>query len=165
MAQILEVILGVIRQLLDKTPPAPEKIVSVGSTKLIREFEGLELKAYKCPAGVLTIGYGHTKAVTAGMVITESKAEELLREDLKWVEETINSKVVVGLTQNQYDALASFIYNVGSGAFAKSTLLRKLNAEDFVGASAEFKRWNKAGGKVLKGLVRRRKAEQELFDE
>ena len=164
MAQILEVILQVIRQLLNKTLTTPEKIVSVGSTKLIREFEGLELKAYKCPAGVLTIGYGHTKAVTAGMVITESKAEKLLREDLKWVEEAINSKVVVNLTQNQYDALASFIYNVGAGAFAKSTLLRKLNAEDYGGASAEFKRWNKGGGKVLKGLVRRRKAEQELFD-
>jgi len=165
MAQVLEVILEIIRQLLNKEPPAPEKITSVGSTRLIREFEGLELKAYKCPAGVLTIGYGHTKEVAAGMVITEGKAEALLREDLVWVEEAINTKVVVPLTQNQYDALASFIYNVGAGAFTKSTLLRKLNAEDYSGASAEFKRWNKASGKVLRGLVRRRKAEQELFDE
>jgi len=165
MVQVLELILGILRQLLNGKPLPPEKITSVGRTELIRAFEGLELKAYKCPAGVLTIGYGHTKTVTAGMVITEEEAEALLREDLLWVEETINNKVTVPLTQSQYDALASFIYNVGSGAFTKSTLLRKLNTGDYVGASAEFKRWNKADGRVLKGLVRRRKAEQELFDE
>ncbi len=165
MVQVLELVLGILRQLLNGKPLPPEKITSVGRTELIRAFEGLELKAYKCPAGVLTIGYGHTKTVTAGMVITEEEAEALLREDLLWVEETINNKVTTPLTQSQYDALASFIYNVGSGAFTKSTLLRKLNTGDYVGASAEFKRWNKADGRVLKGLVRRRKAEQELFDE
>lgn len=165
MVQVIELVLGILRQLLNGKPLPPEKITSVGRTELIRAFEGLELKAYKCPAGVLTIGYGHTKTVTAGMVITEEEAEALLREDLLWVEETINNKVTVPLTQSQYDALASFIYNVGSGAFTKSTLLRKLNTGDYVGASAEFKRWNKADGRVLKGLVRRRKAEQELFDE
>lgn len=164
MAQIVEVILEVIRQLLNKNT-ASKKVDAIDSTEVLRRFEGLELKAYKCPAGVMTIGYGHTKTAKAGMVITEAEAEALLREDLAWVEDTINTKVTVPLTQNQYDAVGSLIYNIGAAAFSRSTLLKKLNKGDYVGASAEFKRWNRAAGKVLKGLTRRRKAEQELFDE
>lgn len=150
----------------EQAPKAPTstKVNRVQNTSVIRHFEGCELTAYKCPAGVLTIGYGHTKTVTKGMVITKHRAEDLLRQDLEWCERAINTNVTVPLTQNQYDALASFIYNVGAGAFKKSTLLRKLNAGDYAGASAQFPRWNKGGGRVLRGLTRRRQAERELFD-
>tara|TARA_R110000868_G_scaffold411155_1_gene702015 strand:+ start:614 stop:1147 length:534 start_codon:yes stop_codon:yes gene_type:complete len=136
----------------------------VSDTTLIREFEGLRLEAYRDIVGVFTIGYGHTKTAKLGMKITERGAEELLITDLKWVEETINKNVKFKLTQNQYDALASFIYNVGGTAFVKSTMLKKLNASDYDGASKEFRRWNKAGGQVINGLVRRRRAEQKMFN-
>jgi GH24 family phage-related lysozyme (muramidase) len=147
-----------------ETPkPAPGPVRGVSDLSLIKEFEGLRLEAYLCPAKVWTIGYGHTKTAKPGMRITEGGAEALLRHDLEWVESTINKHVKVPLTQNQYDALASFIYNVGAGAFRKSTLLRLLNQGDYDGAAGQFQRWNKAGGQVLKGLTRRRKAEAEKF--
>lgn len=181
MNQFIQAILAVLKGLLSSLPTPTQstaetavkkpslgvsgKISSVGSTKLIREFEGLELTAYTDIVGVWTIGYGHTKTAERGMVITQKGAEALLRHDLDWVEKAINKGVKTPLTQNQYDALASLIYNVGATAFSKSTILRRLNAEDYVGASSEFKRWNKAGGRVVNGLTRRRKAEQELFDE
>ena len=151
-----------------KAPPGRPTSVSgtpksVSDLSLIKEFEGLRLEAYLCPAKVWTIGYGHTKTAKPGMRITEGGAEALLRHDLEWVESTINKNVKVPLTQNQYDALASFIYNVGAGAFRKSTLLRLLNQGDYDGAAGQFQRWNKAGGKVLRGLTRRRQAEAEKF--
>ena len=135
---------------------------------LIKEFEGCRLTAYKCPAGVWTIGYGHTgtvdgKAVISGMTITAVKATELLKKDLASFEAAVNSYVTVPITQNMFDALVSFTFNCGSGALKTSTLLKKLNAKDYNGAAAEFPKWNKAGGVVLNGLVRRRKREQELF--
>jgi lysozyme len=144
-----------------KAPPG--RPTGVYDLSLIKEFEGLRLEAYLCPAKVWTIGYGHTKTAKPGMRITEGGAEALLRHDLEWVESTINKNVKVPLTQNQYDALASFIYNVGAGAFRKSTLLRLLNQGDYTGAAGQFQRWNKAGGKVLRGLTRRRQAEAEKF--
>ena len=131
--------------------------------ELIKGFEGLELKSYLCPAGVWTVGYGHTITAHKGMVVTEGVAEELLRQDLGWVEFTVNNSVTVPLTNPQYDALCSFVYNVGATAFNKSTLLRLLNEGDYDGAYWQFSRWNKGGGKVLKGLVRRREAERTLF--
>lgn len=135
---------------------------------LIKEFEGCRLTAYKCPAGVWTIGYGHTgtvdgKAVSSGMTITAAKATELLKADLSKYEAAVNSYVTVPINQNIFDALVSFSFNVGSNALKSSTLLKKLNSKDYNGAAAEFPKWNKAGGTVLNGLVRRRKAEQELF--
>ena len=138
------------------------KIGKQGLT-LIKEFEGLRLKAYLCPAKVWTIGYGHTDTAKKDMVITERQAERLLKGDLGWVEATIANSVVVPLTQQQYDALCSFIYNVGSGAFRRSTLLELLNAGHYVAAEDQFKRWNKASGKTLSGLTRRREAERALF--
>jgi len=130
---------------------------------LIKSFEGLQLGAYKCPAGVWTIGYGSTKGVSKGMRITEAGAEHLLKEDLMWVEDVVNSAVKVPMSQAQYDALCCFVYNIGGGAFKSSTLLRKLNRGDYEGAANEFRRWNKAKGIVLPGLVRRRAAEEALF--
>ena len=130
---------------------------------LIKEFEGLSLDAYLCSAGVLTIGYGHTGGVQKGDRITAKKAEELLQDDLKKFENGVLRLVRVPLNQNQFDALVAFAFNLGVGNLGKSTLLRKLNDRDFRGAAAEFVKWNKAGGKELAGLTRRRIAEAELF--
>lgn len=136
--------------------------------ELIKEFEGCRLTAYKCPAGVWTIGYGHTgtvdgKLIGKGMTITAAKATEMLKKDLAEFEAAVNGCVTVPITQNMFDALVSFAFNVGAGALRRSTLLRKLNAKDYEGAAAEFPLWNKAGGNVLNGLVRRRERERQLF--
>lgn len=135
---------------------------------LIKEFEGLELSAYKDPVGIWTIGYGHTAAAglphpKAGMKLTEKEATDLLLRDLTIYENAVRTQVKVPLNDNQYGSLVSFTYNVGPGNFAKSTLLKKLNAKDYTGAANEFAKWNKAKGKVLNGLTRRRAAEKKLF--
>ena len=131
---------------------------------LIKKYEGCKLTAYKCPAGKWTIGYGHTKTAKKGQKISRERAEELLKEDLKNYEKAVNKHVSAPLTQNQFDALVSFTYNCGTGALRTSTLLKNLNAKNYKGASAEFTRWNKSNGRVLKGLTQRRKAEQTLFN-
>lgn len=131
---------------------------------LIKRFEGLRLSAYKCPAGVWTIGYGTTAGVKEGQVITKERADELLRDDVKRFEDQVLRLVKVPLTQGQLDALVSFTYNLGAANLGNSTLLRLLNAGDYKGAAAQFDRWNKAGGKVLKGLVTRRAAERAMFE-
>ena len=131
---------------------------------LIKESEGLRLEAYlPTPNDVWTIGYGHTKTAVRGMKITKGGAEALLLHDLRWVETAIDMYVQVPLNQNQYDALASFIYNVGATAFRKSTMLKLLNTGDYDGAAGQFPRWNKQKGKVLRGLTTRRQKEQTLF--
>lgn len=130
---------------------------------LIKAFEGRRLRAYRCSAGVWTIGYGHTGDVKPGDRISPDKAEKLLREDLRKFEDGVSIRVQVPLTQNQFDALVSFSFNVGIGALGRSTLLKKLNKKDYRGAANEFRKWNKGGGRVLAGLVRRRKAERALF--
>lgn len=135
----------------------------IPSLELIKEFEGLRLNAYRCPAGVWTIGYGHTKTARPGMRITAAEADALLAGDVAWVMSCVDFAVKVEMNANQVAAVYSFIYNVGAGAFRSSTLLRKLNKGDYAGAAGEFKRWNKAGGKVLNGLTRRRAAEAKLF--
>jgi lysozyme len=136
----------------------------------IKKHEGCKLVAYRCPAGVLTIGIGHTSAagipqVTEGMRITEREAEAILASDLRKFESDILRLVKVSLTQNQFDALVSFVFNIGAAAFARSTMLRMINAVDLAGAAAQFARWNKSNGKVLAGLVRRRAEEAALFSE
>ena len=130
---------------------------------LIKKFEGCRLEAYKCPAGVWTIGYGHTKGVKDGMIISLEQAKEFLREDLRIFEQAVEACVKVPLSQNQFDALVSFCYNCGSGALKTSTLLRLLNEGKYSSAADQFLRWNKAGGKVLVGLTRRREEEREMF--
>lgn len=130
---------------------------------LIKRFEGLKLEAYRDSVGIPTIGYGHAHNVKMGDVITGEQADKYLREDLLVAELTINTNVRVNLTQNQFDALASFVFNLGSGNFVKSTLLKKLNAGDFAGAADEFGKWVNAGSKKLAGLVKRRTAEREVF--
>ena len=133
----------------------------------IKNYEGLRLKAYKVLESekFYTIGYGHYGAdVRFGMEITKAQADELFKQDVSRFEKAVNRLVKVDINQNQFDALVSFAYNVGEGALQKSDLLRKLNAGDFKGASAEFPRWNKSGGKVLVGLTKRREKERALFD-
>lgn len=132
---------------------------------LIKEFEGLRLVAYKCPAGVWTIGYGHTYNVKEGDAITEAKATKFLLDDISNAVDIVSGSTMdVELTQNQFDALVSFTYNVGVKNFSDSTLLRKvkLNPNDPTIAN-EFKKWIYTGKEVLSGLVRRRKAESELY--
>jgi lysozyme len=136
--------------------------------KLIKSFEGLHLMAYICPAGVWTIGYGHTRNVQEGSVINESEAESLLLEDLQEAESVVANLVTVNLNENEFSALVSFVFvesrrNVSSGQLSKSTLLKMLNDGDRQGAADQFLRWDKAGKEKLPGLVRRRVLERRLF--
>ena len=142
--------------------------MSAAGLATVKEFEGLRLKAYKCPAAVWTIGYGHTSAagapiVNPDLVITKDEAEEVLARDMEQYEEGVRKYVKVDLTQGQFDALVDFAYNAGVGALQKSTLLKKVNAEKFDEVPAEFMKWTKGGGKELPGLVRRRRAEVKLW--
>ncbi|ATF92139.1 Phage-related lysozyme (muraminidase) [Cedecea neteri] len=135
---------------------------------LLTRFEGCELAAYQDPVGVWTIGYGWTKPVdglpVAGeMVITQDVADRLLSSGIMQYEKEVAGLISVDVNQNQFDALVDFAYNLGPGALKSSTLLKKLNAGDLAGAADEFPKWNKAGGKVLRGLVERRAAERTLF--
>ncbi len=135
---------------------------------LIKDFEGCRLTAYQDSVGVWTIGYGWThpvngKPIRAGMTIKQETAERLLKTGLVSYESDVSRLVRVGLTQGQFDAMVSFTYNLGARSLSTSTLLRKLNAGDYAGAADEFLRWNKAGGKVMNGLTRRREAERALF--
>lgn len=130
---------------------------------LIKEYEGFRADAYLCPAGVWTIGYGTTKGVKKGDKVTKEQAERMLADDVAAFEQSVISAVKVPLNQNQFDALVSLTYNLGAGNLRSSTLLRMLNTGDYTGAAEQFLRWNKAGGKVLAGLTRRRESERALF--
>lgn len=139
--------------------------------KILKEEEGYSSKVYKCPAGKWTIGYGSTfwengKPVKEGEgPIDEARARKLVDAHFeREVYPAIDSLVKVKLTQNQFEAICDLVYNIGAGNFGSSTLLKKLNAKDFEGASKEFPKWNMGGGKVLPGLERRRKKEQDLFN-
>ena len=147
-----------------------EKRMSLSTVglELLKTFEGYKNKAYKDSANIWTIGYGTIRypngtKVKEGDTCTEAQASTYMLNDLKGFEETINNNVKVVLTQNQYDSLVSLCYNIGSSAFKESTLLKKLNAKDYLEAADQFLRWNKAGGKVISGLKNRREKERELF--
>lgn len=137
--------------------------ISDKGINLIKEFEGLELISYLCPAKVWTIGYGHTKGVQEGMEWTEEQAEEALKEEVIGYCRYVEELVKVPLNQNQFDALTSWIYNLGPTNLKKSTMLKVLNGGNYNEVPEQIKKWNKAGGQVLNGLVRRREAEAELF--
>jgi lysozyme len=135
-----------------------------GIDALLKKFEGCKLRAYRCPANVCTIGYGHTSAagapaVTDGMTITQKQADEMLRRDLVKYETAVFNMVKQPLTQHQFDVLVDFAYNAGVGNLQSSTLLKKVNAAQFDAVPAELMKWTKGGGKVLPGLVKRRQAE------
>lgn len=144
--------------------------MSKACVNLVKEHEGYHKRlpdgsctTYYCPAGVLTIGFGCTVGIKEGDIWSPQQAVEALRRELEKHEKAVNGLIKVDITQNQFDALVSFSYNCGSGALAKSSLLKRLNKGDFAGAAAEFHKWNKGGGRVLPGLVRRRAQEAELF--
>lgn len=141
---------------------------SQGMKELIARFEGLRLKAYKCPAGIWTIAFGATtfngKRVTEGLVITKEQAYEQLERDLAVFERGVEKCVKKPITQDQFDALVSFSFNVGLGSLSRSTLLKKVNANPSDPTIRDsFAAWNKAGGKVLAGLTKRRKAEADWY--
>jgi lysozyme len=144
--------------------------VSQAGLDLIKSFEGYldrqadgSCRAYRCPAGVWTIGWGCTEHVREGLVWTQKQAEEGLRRELLSHEATVKKLVTIELNQNQFDAVVSFTYNCGGRALEKSTLLKRLNAGDLEGAGRAFQQWNRAGGRVLKGLTSRRQREATLF--
>jgi|SRR6185312_1173404 lysozyme len=132
--------------------------------KLTESFEGCRLAAYLDSVGVPTIGYGHTHGVAMGMTCTQEQAEQWLQQDVQVAVQAVNNLVTVPLTQQQFDALVDFTFNLGSGALQHSTLLRLLNSGNYQGAAGEFEKWDKAGGKVLPGLLRRRQAERDMFN-
>ena len=138
--------------------------MKIKNLDIIKKSEGLRLEAYlPTPNDVPTIGYGHTKGVRMWQRISLAQAEQFLLEDVDWAEDAVNSLVKVKLSQNQFDALVSFVFNIGAGAFSKSTLLKYLNAGDYGGAANQLLRWNKQAGKELKGLTKRRQEERALF--
>lgn len=131
---------------------------------LIKQYEGLKLEAYLCPAGIPTIGYGHTMGVKLGQKITEGQANTFLDQDYLLAEKEVKGAVKVPLTENQLGALTSFVFNLGIGKLKGSTLLRLLNQGLYEDAAAKFEQWVYGGGKVLPGLVARRAAEKKLFE-
>ena len=131
---------------------------------IIKRFEGCKLTAYRCPADVWTIGYGSTRNVKEGMVISEAEAFARLMMDMQEAGEAVESYVKVPLNDNQFAALVSFVFNVGAGAFRKSTMLKMINSGQYLTAAEQFNRWTKAGNQVLPGLVKRRAAERALFE-
>lgn len=135
------------------------------ASDFVKQFEGREFKAYRCSAGVLTIGYGHTKGVKEGDEISPAEAEQLLVEDLAAIADDLNRLVNVPVSEGQYIALLSLAFNIGATALKKSTLLFHLNHGRYDEAAEEFDKWIYAGGKVSEGLKRRRAAERELFEE
>lgn len=142
--------------------------LSHNGIELIKDREGFRGVAYKDTGGVWTVGYGTIKVdgipVQEGQTCSLEQACLWLENDVRWAQTAVNKAVKVPLNQNQFDALVSFVYNVGEDAFYKSTLLRKLNAGDYHGAAKEFERWVLDNGKVIPGLVSRRHQEEELFE-
>jgi lysozyme len=142
--------------------------ISFNGIESLKQLEGFESKAYKDTGGVWTIGYGTTiwldKPVVAGQTITEKEAVLALQHDLAWAQTAVNQLVRVPLKQNEFDALVSFVYNIGETAFAKSTMLRLLNQQRKKEAASQFQRWVYDNGKIVKGLVNRRIQERRMFE-
>ena len=155
---------------VDDNKDTLDRVMSQKGIEHLKLSEGLRLKAYQDTGKVWTIGYGHTSAaggmkVYQGLTITNAQAEQLLKDDLaRMTYPVIKRLIKVDLTQGQFDALCSFIYNLGEGQVSTSTLLKLLNAKDYKGASGQFGRWIYDNGKKFDGLVTRRENEQELFD-
>lgn len=139
------------------------RVINSNGINLIKHFEGFRKDAYICPAGILTIGYGHTESAKPGQNIDEATAEDLLRQDIHAATKAVSTLVKVPLNDNQFAALVSFTFNCGSGALARSTLCRLLNNGDYDSVPHQLNRWVKAGGETRTGLVKRRQAEGELW--
>ena len=139
------------------------RVISNEGIALIKKFEGCELESYRCSADVPTLGYGHTRGVSDGDTCTQQEADNMLADDLQEFEQYVNDLVNADLSQNQFDALVAWTYNLGPTNLKASTLLKRVNEDDIADVPHQIKRWNKAGGKVLDGLIRRREAEALLF--
>ena len=137
--------------------------ISQEGLSLIKKFEGCKLESYKCAAGVWTIGFGSTSGVSEGMEISQERAEALLLEDVAVFEEAVNKAVEVPLEQYEFDALVSWTFNLGPSNLNSSTMLKVLNENKKNEVPAQMRRWNKANGETLQGLIRRREAESLLF--
>lgn len=138
--------------------------ISTQGLNLIKKYEGFSAQAYRCPAGILTIGYGSTTDVHSSMIITEGEAAERLREDVEDAVRLVNKHITRPLSQNQFDSLVSLSFNIGGGNFRKSTLLKYINTGKFLEASEQFLRWDKVKGKTVPGLVKRRAEEKAIFE-
>ena len=155
------------RSILEHLTPATKETsmeISQEGLSLIKKFEGCKLQSYKCAAGVWTIGYGSTNGIEEGMEISQERADMLLLEDVEVFEKAVNELVEVPLEQNQFDSLISWTFNLRPTNLKNSTLLKVLNNKNYDEVPTQIKRWNKAGGKVLQGLIRRREAEALLFE-
>jgi len=164
----IEYLIHLMNQIKDDTMTTHVQPNRVQRVELIQKHEELRLKAYlPTPHDVPTIGWGHTSTAKMGMEITEAQALALFRKDLTWVRKVIKGRVKVPLTQMQYDALASFIFNLGGANFKSSTLLKRLNAYDYAGAANELLKWDKQrqNGELVRlpGLTKRRREERALF--
>lgn len=142
--------------------------ISYNGIQFLKQWEGFKADAYKDTGGVWTIGYGtirwNGRPVEQGMKMSEKEAELALQADLAWAQTAVNKLVKYPLTQNMFDALVSFVYNVGESAFSRSTLLRLLNQGQVADAAKQFERWKFDNGKVIQGLLNRREAERALFE-
>jgi len=138
-------------------------IISKNGLELTKEFEGCKLVSYLDSGGVWTIGYGHTNGIKRYMECTQDQADEWLLSDIQSAQDDVNKLVKVSLTQNQFDALVSFTFNLGYWSLRRSTLLRILNSGNYLGAANEFSKWNRDNGMIVDGLVHRRAAEKLLF--
>lgn len=136
---------------------------SENGLKLIESFEGCRLESYQDSVGIWTIGYGHIKGIQQGMTCTQEQAEEWLSQDVQTASAAVNRLVTEPISQNEFDALVSFVFNLGVRSLENSTLLKLLNSGDHTGAADQFKRWDRAGGNEIDGLLRRRNAEADLF--
>jgi len=137
--------------------------ISKRGLDFIKRREELRLTSYQDIGGVWTMGYGHTGSVLAKQTISITQAESLLRQDIGWAEHAIRTLVTSPLSQNEYDALVSLVFNIGQHNFAKSTVLKKLHVMDYEGAADAFLMWDKVDGKVSKGLMNRRRDERLFF--
>lgn len=151
-----------VKTVVDR-PMTDSRAIAQSTIEFVKAREGLSLTPYR-DAGGYSVGHGHYLGTEAGAKITQDRADAYLRADLAKAANEVNARVRVPLSQNQFDALVSFVFNVGVGAFAKSTLVKKLNAGDYTNAAQEFRRWIYSQGNVLTALVNRRKAERELFE-
>lgn len=158
--QLFRFILGLLIQAINKS----DMHISKEGICLIKKFEGLKLESYKCSASVWTYGYGSTKNVKEGDTISKKDAEKLLLKEIKEYENYLKKLIKVKINQNQFDALVSWVYNLGPNNLEKSTLLKILNNKEYKDVPYEIRKWNKVNGEISEGLIRRRNAESLLFE-
>lgn len=162
----VEIYRPIEREITRQSPPrqpADQYRTNDACIDIIKEFGGLSLKAYSGQSGNWYIGYGHSRGVTEGMTITEAEAEKFLRDDLRMFEQSVSRMVEVDVSENEFSAMVCLMYNIGPGGFAESTVLRKVNEQEWEEAADAILLWNKVNGQVNEALVNRREKERALF--